>query len=62
MIGYAPQLLSADGALTRYENLLVFARLYELPRREQDKRIHAALACINLADGADRLVGPTLVA
>ena len=27
-IGYVPQLLSADGALTGYENLLLSARLY----------------------------------
>lgn len=56
MIGYVPQLLSADGALTGYENLLVFARLYELPRRERDKRVHEALAFMNPAEMADRLV------
>ena len=33
IIGYVPQMLSADGALTGYENLLVFAKLYDLPRR-----------------------------
>jgi ABC-2 type transport system ATP-binding protein len=57
VIGYVPQLLSADGALTGYENLLVFARLYELPRRERYQRIHEALAFMNLDDVADRLVG-----
>ena len=57
VIGYVPQLLSADGALTGYENLLVFARLYELPHRERDERIHDALAFMNLADAANRLVG-----
>jgi ABC-2 type transport system ATP-binding protein len=57
VIGYVPQLLSADGALTGYENLLVFARLYELPHRERDTRIHEALAFMNLDDVADRLVG-----
>jgi ABC-type sugar transport system ATPase subunit len=31
-IGYVPQLLSADGALTGYENLLLSARLYLVPR------------------------------
>lgn len=29
-IGYVPQVLSADGALTGYENLLIFARLYDI--------------------------------
>ena len=32
-IGYVPQALSADGALTGYENLLVSSRLYGLPVR-----------------------------
>jgi ABC-type uncharacterized transport system ATPase subunit len=62
VIGYVPQLLSADGALTGYENLLVFARLYELPRQERDARIHQALTFMNLDEVADRLVGPTLEA
>lgn len=57
IIGYVPQLLSADGALTGYENLLVFARLYEIPHHERDQRIHEALAFMNLADVADKLVG-----
>jgi len=56
VIGYVPQLLSADGALSGYENLLVFAQLYELPRRERDQRIREALAFMNLLDAADRLV------
>lgn len=30
-IGYVPQLISADGALTGYENLLLSARLYLIP-------------------------------
>ena len=34
IIGYVPQMLSADGTLTGRENLLVFARLYDLPRRD----------------------------
>ncbi len=57
VIGYVPQLLSADAALTGYENLLVFARLYELPHQERDRRIREALAFMNLTDAADRLVG-----
>ena len=35
VIGYVPQMLSADGELTGYENLLVFARLYDIPRAER---------------------------
>src|SRR5512144_2434668 len=39
-IGYVPQMLSADGSLSGYENLLIFSKLYDLPRRERDTRIH----------------------
>jgi ABC-2 type transport system ATP-binding protein len=54
-IGYVPQLLSADGALTGYENLLLSARLYLIPRRERAERIREALARTELTDVADRL-------
>ena len=56
VIGYVPQMLSADGSLTGYENLLVFAKLYDLPREERRQRVHAALAFMGLADAADKLV------
>ena len=55
-IGYVPQALSADGELTGYENLLVFARLYDIPRRERRQRIDEALEFMDLRDAADRLV------
>ena len=55
-IGYVPQLLSADGSLTGYENLLLSARLYGIPRRERVKKIESALSTIGLADSADVLV------
>jgi ABC-2 type transport system ATP-binding protein len=55
-IGYVPQLLSADGALTGYENLLLSARLYRVPRDERRVRIQAAVNFMGLADCADRLV------
>jgi ABC-2 type transport system ATP-binding protein len=56
MIGYVPQMISADGALTGYENLLIFAKLYDIPRRERPGRIADALALMDLADVAGRLV------
>jgi ABC-2 type transport system ATP-binding protein len=56
LIGYVPQMLSADGTLTGYENLLVFARLYDLPRKECDARVREALDFMNLGDAADKLV------
>ncbi len=56
VIGYVPQLLSADGALTGYENLLVLAKLYDLPRAERAARIRDALEFMGLSDSAHRLV------
>ena len=56
VIGYVPQALSADGELTGYENLLVFAQLYDVPRAERRARIAEALAFMDLADAADKLV------
>ena len=35
MIGYVPQLLSADAMLTGQENVELFARLFDVPRRER---------------------------
>ncbi len=56
VIGYVPQLLSADGALTGFENLLIFAKLYDIPRSGREGRIRDALALMGLSDAADRLV------
>jgi ABC-2 type transport system ATP-binding protein len=55
-IGYVPQMLSADGNLTGYENLLIFAKLYDVPRRDRGARIGDALALMGLEDAGDRLV------
>lgn len=56
VIGYVPQLLSADGALTGRENLLIFAKLYHIPRGEREKRIHDALSFMGLADVSNKMV------
>lgn len=56
VIGYVPQLISADGSLTGYENLLIFAKLYDIPRAERKQRIRDALAFMGLTQAADRLV------
>jgi ABC-2 type transport system ATP-binding protein len=55
-IGYIPQMLSADGSLTGYENLLLSARLYGIPRHERKQRIARALARMGLSEAADHLV------
>jgi ABC-2 type transport system ATP-binding protein len=56
-IGYVPQLLSADGSLTGYENLLLSARLYGVPRQERTERITRALSRMGLSEAAHHLVG-----
>jgi ABC-2 type transport system ATP-binding protein len=56
VIGYVPQLLSADGTLTGYENLLIFAKLYDVPRAEREPRISGALAFMELTDAAHEVV------
>jgi ABC-2 type transport system ATP-binding protein len=55
-IGYVPQALSADGALTGFENLLIFAKLYDLPRRERDGHVRQVLEFMGLGEAADKLV------
>jgi ABC-2 type transport system ATP-binding protein len=56
VIGYVPQMLSADGTLTGYENLLVFAKLYDIPRGEREQRIQDSLAFMGLTEVAHHLV------
>jgi ABC-2 type transport system ATP-binding protein len=56
VIGYVPQLISADGALTGHENLLIFAKLYHIPRGERDRRIREALDFMGLSAVSDKLV------
>jgi ABC-2 type transport system ATP-binding protein len=55
-IGYVPQLLSADGALTAFENLLLSAKLYGVPRAERSARIADALGFMELTESARRVV------
>ena len=56
VIGYVPQLISADATLTGYENLLAFASLYDIPHGEIKERVRQALAFMGLQDAAGRLV------
>jgi ABC-2 type transport system ATP-binding protein len=55
-IGYVPQMVSADGALTGRENLRLSARLYDVPRAERTRRIEEAIAFMGLGEAADRMV------
>ncbi len=56
VIGFVPQQLSADAALTGRENVSLFARLYDVPRRERPQRVSDVLEVMGLADAAERLV------
>ncbi|HEY6277843.1 MAG TPA: ATP-binding cassette domain-containing protein [Streptosporangiaceae bacterium] len=56
LIGYVPQLLSADASLTGQENVELFARLFDVPRAVRRQRVDGALAAMGLADAAQRLV------
>jgi len=56
VIGYVPQLLSADGSLSGYENLLIFSKLYDIPRKEREQRIGDVLNFMGLSDFSDKLV------
>ena len=55
-IGYVPQMLSADGALTGYENLDLSARLYGIRRAERKPRIEEALQFMGLTEAARKMV------
>ncbi len=57
LLGYVPQQLSIEAALTGRENVGWFARLFDVPRRERSARVGAALQLMGLAEAADRLAG-----
>lgn len=56
-IGYVPQMLSADGNLTAFENLLIFAKVYGIGRSERTDRIMQVLQFMGLDDVAHTVVG-----
>lgn len=55
-IGYVPQSISVDGALTAYENLKLMARLYGVKSKRYRTAIHDALAFMDLEPVAHSLV------
>jgi ABC-2 type transport system ATP-binding protein len=57
LLGYVPQQLSIEAALTGRENVTWFARLYDVPRRERRARVDEALDSMGLIDVANRLAG-----
>lgn len=55
LLGYVPQQLSADSGLTGRENVALFARVFDVSRRERAARVGQALEAVDLTDAADRL-------
>jgi len=55
-IGYVSQMLSSDGDLTGYENLLISAKLYGIRSPERAERIRNALDFMELTEAAGRRV------
>jgi ABC-2 type transport system ATP-binding protein len=56
-LGYVPQQLSIEAALTGRQNVMWFARLFDIPRHERPARVDEALSAMDLLDVADRLAG-----
>ncbi|MGC8556630.1 ATP-binding cassette domain-containing protein [Fervidicoccus fontis] len=56
MLGYVPQEVSLWTDLTGYENLLIYSKIYEIPKSERVKRIEEALDFMDLKDASRRLV------
>ncbi|MFD5896076.1 ABC transporter ATP-binding protein [Streptomyces sp. NPDC060366] len=55
LLGYVPQQLSADAAMTGRENVTLFARVFDVPRRERAARVEQALEAVDLSAAADRM-------
>jgi ABC-2 type transport system ATP-binding protein len=56
-IGYVPQQLSIESALTGRQNVDLFARLYDVPRAQRRARVDEALEAMQLLDVADAPAG-----
>jgi len=55
-IGVIPQAMTSDLELTVYENLLIFAKLYGVPRDTRSRLIAELLAAVELTQWADKPV------
>ncbi len=56
IIGYVPQMISVDGTLTAYENLMLMAKLYDIPGSDRENRIDEVLSFIDLSKQKNLLV------
>ncbi|MDW5562309.1 MAG: ATP-binding cassette domain-containing protein [Methanomassiliicoccus sp.] len=56
VIGYVPQMLSADASLTGLENLMIFGKLYDVPPDQLRSRAREAIERMGLSEFGDKLV------
>ena len=56
-IGYVPQQLSIEAALTGRQNVTWFARLFDVQRAQRAEQVAEALELMGLTEAADRLAG-----
>jgi ABC-2 type transport system ATP-binding protein len=56
VIGLSGQYAAVDENLTGYENLVMFGRLYQLPKAESQRRARDLLEQFELVDAADRVI------
>lgn len=56
VIGYVPQMISVDGTLTAFENMMLMAKLYDIPSAERKERIRNMLSFLELEQHANDLV------
>jgi ABC-2 type transport system ATP-binding protein len=54
-LGYVPQQLSIEGTLTGRENVTLFARLFDIPRKQRRARVDEVLEAMDLTESAERL-------
>ena len=54
-LGYVPQQVSVEGALTGRQNVTWFARLYDVARAQRRARVDEALEMMGLTEVADRV-------
>jgi ABC-2 type transport system ATP-binding protein len=55
-IGYVPQMISVDGTLTAFENLVLMARLYDIPAKQCKLRAKEVLSFLGLKEQSNSLV------
>lgn len=56
IIGYVPQMISVDGTLTGEENMMLMAKLYDIPGKDRRQRIDEVLSFLDLKNISHTLV------